>query len=118
MTVEWALRGERVTRKAENHTEESAGAVAGRLETAAPIQKTVSESVTEYWSFMKRMRALWEDMKYKQCHAKNIWVFIIDTGDKRNILSRELVCPYLNFRTINGMKDWQISEQCCHTGID
>lgn len=44
-------------------------------------------------------------MKYKQCHAKNIRVFIIDTGDKRNILSRELVCPYLNFRTINGMKD-------------
>ena len=44
-------------------------------------------------------------MKYKQCHAKNIRVFIIGTGDKRNILSGELKCPYLNFRTINGMKD-------------
>ena len=37
-----------MTRIEEDHTEESAGVVAGRLETAAPIQKTVSESVTEY----------------------------------------------------------------------
>lgn len=50
-------------------------------------------------------------MNYRQCHAKNIRLFMIDNGDRWGILSRELTCPDLNFRTINGMSDWKTSEK-------
>lgn len=56
-------------------------------------------------------------MNYRQCHAKNIRLFMIDNGDRWGILSRELTCPDLNFRTINGMSDWKTSEKGCNTGI-